>query len=230
MFLNGFIKKANKTIFEYKEPIEYLNKRGIGKVDIQRFDLGYVRVANIKEVDSPDYKLLSDRTFNFRTLQDKILFPLYNLMGNVHGICTRDIEVKRYNQYFLTEAKKIGSFFGLREALPYIKSTRKVFVHEGALDSISFFYVFKNTISSLTSFLNEAQFELLSFLCDKIIIIYDEDKAGVIGARKTIEYYGNRIIDTVNIGMDDSNSCLQRLGHIKFKEYIKYRIPKNLQN
>lgn len=230
MFLNEFVKRANKIIFEYKEPIEYLEKRGIGKSDIQKFCLGYVRVAKIKEVDSPDYKLLSERTFNFKTLQDKILFPIYNLMGNVHGICTRDVERKQYNQYFLTEAKKIGAFFGLREALPYIKDTRKVFVHEGAFDSISFSYVFKNTISSLTSFLNEVQFELLNFLCDKIIIIYDEDKAGSIGAYKTLKYYGDKIIETINIGMDDSNNYLSRLGYAKFKDYMKFKIPKNLQN
>lgn len=230
MFLNGFIKRANKIIFEYEEPIEYLKKRGIGKEYIQKFDLGYVRIANIKEVDSPDYRSLSERTFKFKTLQNKILFPIYNLIGNVHGICTRDIEDKRYKQYFLTEAKKIGAFFGLREALPYIRNTKKVFVHEGALDSISFSYVFKNSISSLTSFLNEAQFELLSFLCDKIIIIYDEDKAGAIGVYKTVKYYGDKIIDMVNIGMDDSNNYLSRLGEEKFVNYIRSKIPFSLQN
>ena len=84
----------------------------------------------------------------------------------------------RYMIYLLKEANKMGGFFGLFEALPHIMATRKVFVHEGAIDALSFAKVFPNTISSLTSFINEPQFELLDLLVDKIILVFDDDKAG----------------------------------------------------
>jgi len=158
------------------------------------------------------------------------VFPLRNILGAVNGLCTRDIVQKRYNQYFLSEARKIGAFFGLFEALPHIYRTRKVFVHEGAIDAISFAKVFKNSVSSLTSFLNEAQYEFLSLICDKIILVYDDDDAGHTGERKMKEYYGNKKIESVFIGTDDSNTYLRVLGPQKFDTYIRSKIPKYLHN
>ena len=229
MFLNAFSKRANKIIFEYEEPLQYLKNRGILKEDIIKYGIGYVRVANIKEEDSSDYRELSKSTYGFKTLQNKIIFPICNVLGAVHGICTRDIEKKRYSQHFLYEAKKIGAFFGLYEALSYIKSTKRVFIHEGAIDAISFAKVFPNTISSLTSFLNEAQYEFLSLLVDKVILIYDEDDAGNTGIEKMERYYGTNLIESIKIGEEDSNRYLQMYGIDKFKQYITSKIPKYLQ-
>jgi DNA primase len=230
MYLNDFIRRANKSLFEYEEPREYLYSRGLTDEDIKKFEIGYVKYANIKKDDSEDYKALWERTHELRSLQKKIIFPLKNLLGNVHGLCVRDIKNKIYIQYFLGEAKKIGAFFGLQEALPHILKTRKVFVHEGAFDSISFAQVFPNTVSSLTSFLNEQQYELLRFFADKIILVYDKDKAGNTGYQKSIEYYGDRYIDQVYIGADDSNTYLQMLGQAKFEKYIRSKVPYLLQN
>jgi DNA primase len=229
MFLHDFVKRAANIIHEYKEPVQYLNGRGIIEADIRAYSLGYVRVANLKEENSEDYRALSGDTYQFKLFQNKIIFPLRNILGVVNGICTRDIDQKRYNQFFLSEAKKIGAFFGLYEALPHINKTKKVFVHEGAINSISFAKVFPNTISSLTSFLNESQYEFLSMICDKIVLIYDDDQAGHIGEYKMKKYYGEKYIESVYIGTDDSNTYLKVLGLQKFESYIKYKIPKYLQ-
>ena len=229
MFLNGFVRRANQIIFNYKEPIQYLNGRGIVEADIKSYLLGYVQFATIKREDSEDYKTLAEDTYNFKLFQKKIIFPLRNILGAVNGICTRDIEKKRYIQYFLSEARNIGGFFGLYEALPHINRTKKVFVHEGAIDSISFAKVFPNSISSLTSFLNEAQYETLTMICDKIILIYDDDPSGHTGQYKMKKYYGDKYIETVLLGTDDSNTYLRMLGLKKFKEYIRSKIPKYLQ-
>lgn len=229
MFLNEFVRRANNIIFDYDEPIQYLNGRGIVEADIKAYSLGYVRHATVKKQDSEEYRALSEGTYGFRLLQKKILFPLRNILGAVNGICTRDISQKRYNQFFLSEASKIGAFFGLCEALPHIDKTRKVFVHEGAIDAISFAKVFPNSISSLTSFLNEAQYEHLTLLCDKIILVYDDDPAGHTGEYKMNKYYGNKYIEAVYIGSDDSNTYLRMQGPKKFEEYIRSKIPKYLQ-
>ena len=230
MFLKEFTGRANKIIFEYEEPLIYLSERGIVKADISKYGIGYLRIANMRKEDSEDYRALSRTTYNFKTLQNKLLFPIRNVLGMVHGICTRDLEKKRYAQHFLYEAKKIGAFFGLYEALPYIKKTRKVFVHEGAIDAISFAKVFPNSISSLTSFLNEAQYELLSFLVDKIVLIYDEDAAGNTGIDKMERYYGDKLIISIKIGEEDSNKYLQKKGLEEFKNYITSKIPRYLHN
>jgi len=229
MFLDEFVRRASKIIFEYQVPLQYLSGRGIVEDDIKRYSIGYVRFATVKKENSEDYRVLSEDTYNFKILQNKIIFPIRNILGGVHGLCIRDIDKKRYKQIFLSEAKKIGAFFGLYEALPHIYRTRKVFVHEGAIDAISFAKVFPNSISSLTSFLNEAQYELLSLICDKIILVYDDDKAGHIGESKMKEYYGDKLIEVVRIGSDDSNTYLKILGPQKFEKYIKDKIPSYLR-
>ena len=154
MYLDEFAKKASATIWEYEEPKKYLTSRGFERSDIEHYGLGYVRVARVPKSSSPDYAAISEATDNFKRLQDKILFPLRNILGNVHGFETRSLRDKRYVQYFLPEAKKAGAMFGLIEALPSIIRTKKVFVHEGAFNAMAFARVFPNTVSSLTSFLS----------------------------------------------------------------------------
>ena len=230
MFLNDFTKRASHSLRDYEDPKKYLYGRGLTDEDIKKFEIGYVRIATIKKDESEDYKSLWESTYEFRSLQKRIIFPLKNILGSVHGLCTRDLEHKRYTQYFLSEAKRIGAFFGLYEALPHIRRTQKVFVHEGAFDAISFAKVFPNTISSLTSFLNEQQYELLRFFADKIILVYDKDKAGNSGVRKSIEYYGDRYLEQIYVGADDSNTYLQMLGPERFGRYIRSKVPILLQN
>lgn len=225
MYLNSFVKRANNTIRSYEAPMKYLTSRGLSDSDINKFSIGYVKYVHIKDDKSDDYKYLYNKSYSFNYLKNKIIFPLKNTIGNVNGIITRDLEKKIYMQYFLSEAKDIGAFFGLYEAIDHIKKSGKVFVHEGAFDAISFSKVFPNTVSSLTSFLNEQQYETLKFLVDKIILVYDNDDAGKTGIKKMLDYYGDKNIEVVSIGDEDSNSYLKFLGEDKFKSYIKSKIP-----
>lgn len=230
MYLDDFVKRANESILDYDEPLKYLSGRGINTEDIKKFSIGYVRVARVRDDGSQEYKKFRDGTYNFRVLQNKIIFPLRNILGHVNGLVLRDLDKKSYIQYFLNEAKKIGTFFGLYEALPHIVRTKKVFIHEGAINTISFSKVFPNTISSLTSFLNEQQFECLRFFADKCILIYDKDKSGYLGVKKSIEYYGERYIDYVFLGDNDANSIYCTMGHNNFFSFIKQKIPVLHQN
>jgi len=225
MYLDNFINRARKSIFSYEEPIRYLKGRGFSDEDILKYSLGYLKFATIKDDRSIDYENLKNKTWGFKGLQKRIIFPLRNILGHVNGVVIRDIHKKVYIQVLFEEAKRIGAFFGLYEALPHILSTKKVFVHEGAIDCMSFVKVFPNSVSTLTSFVNESQYNLLRFFVDKIILVFDRDDAGRSGINKSLETYGDRYIHTVNIGYDDSNQCLQRLGLPKFEKYIKAKVP-----
>lgn len=230
MYLDQLIIKANKIIFGYPEALDYLEGRKITKNDILKYKLGYVKVASLKDDGSDDYKFIKEKTADFRTLQGKIIIPLRNLLGNCNGLITRDIKEKIYRQYFLKEAKDLGTFFGLYEALPYIRDTKKVFVHESAMDCISFSKVFPNSISVLTSYMNDVQYETLMFFCKKIILVFNEDKGGKSGAEQVIKNYGDKNIETISIGYNDSNSCLQQLGLEGFTRYINSKVPILLKN
>lgn len=225
MYLNSFIKKANIGIGSNSEPLNYLYNRGISKEDIDKYSIGYTRVSKIHDDGSDDYKKIKEETYGFRGIQNRILFPLKNVIGNVNGIIARDLTKKLYTQFFLSEALNLGAFFGLYEAIPYICKKGVVFVHEGAINCISFAKVFPNTISSLTSYLNQQQYETLKFFATKIVLVYDNDSTGIYGAQKVIKTYNDSNIFSINIGYKDSNECLKKLGLSKFEYYIKSKIP-----
>jgi len=225
MYLDTFVEKANKIIFSYPDPMSYLNKRGITEYDIKKFSLGYVKSANMKVCDSDDYIYIKEATYGFRGLQNRIVIPLRNILGHTNGLIVRDITKKHYVQYFLKEAKNIGAFFGLYEALPHIFKTKKVFVHEGAFNSISFSKVFPNSIACLTSILNENQYELLLMFASKIILVFDADDPGSYGMSKIFERFGDKHITTVSLGYNDTNDCYQKMDLEKFKKYITNKVP-----
>ena len=216
-------------VFEYEEPLKYLEGRGFTKEDIKKFGFGFLKVAKIKKENSPDYKELHDKTYGFKTLENRILIPLKNVLGRVNGLVVRSIKEKKYNLHLLKEARDIGAWYGLYEAIPHIIKTKKVFVHEAAFNSASFSKVFLNTVSSLTSFINEPQYEMLRMYADKIILVYDDDIAGNTGIAALKKRYGD-VIETINIGYSDTNSCLQKRGLTGFESYIRSKIPFMLRN
>jgi len=230
MYLDNLTNRARKSIFSYPDPLDYLHKRGLDDSDILKYSLGYLKFAHVKNDGSVDYETLKEKTWDLKGLQKRLIFPLRNILGHVNGVVVRDIYKKAYIQVFFEEAKKLGAFFGLYEALPYIINSKKVFVHEGAIDCISFAKVFPNSVSTLTSFMNESQYQLLRFFADKIIIVFDNDGPGKYGAKKIINTYGDSNIYTVDIGYGDSNQCLQSLGFQKFEKYIKSKVPLLLRN
>jgi DNA primase len=225
MYLDSFINRAKKSIFSHEEALEYLHGRGFSDGDILKYSIGYLKFATIKDDGSLDYNELKEKTWDLKGLQNRIIFPLKNILGHVNGIVIRDIYKKMYVQVLFEEAKKIGAFFGIYEALPHILSTKKVFVHEGAADCMSFAKVFPNSVSTLTSFINEPQYQMLRLFADKIILVFDNDGPGKFGVKKSIETYGDRYIHAIDIGYGDSNKCLQQLGDVKFDKYIKSRVP-----
>ena len=229
MYLDEFVTHANKVIFDYEEPMKYMASRGFGKEEIQKFGFGFLKVAKIKKENSEDYKKLHDGTYRFKTLENRIIMPVRNVLGRVNGLVVRSIKEKKYNLYLLKEARDIGGWFGLHEALPYAVKSKKIFIHEGALNSVAFSKVLKNTASSLTSFINDQQYETLRMFVDLIILVYDEDKAGKIGVAGLKKRYG-KYIDSVSVGYNDTNSCLQKMGELPFVNFIKNRIPILLQN
>lgn len=230
MYLDDFVQKANKSIFLSEEACSYMLSRGFSLEDLKKYGIGYTKVAKVKKVPGADYKELHDRTYKFKTLQGRIIVPLKNLVGKVNGLVVRSITEKKFNIYLMQEAKKIGAFFGIQEALPAIRETGKVFIHEAAFDCMSFAKVFPNSISTLTSFINEDQMEVLSLIAEKIILVFDEDKPGKDGCNILRYKYPEKKIESISLGYHDSNSCLLSRGPGGFERYIRSRIPVLLQN
>jgi DNA primase len=227
MYLDSFVESCFSSIPRYPEALDYLRLRGITLDDINKYQIGYTKLGSVPKVNSEDYDYLYDKTYGFKYLRERIIIPLRNMLGHVNGLVTREMnnDGRRYVIYLLKEAKKVGGFFGLYEALPYIMRTRKVFVHEGAIDALSFAKVFPNTISTLTSFINESQFEILDMLADKIILVFDNDKAGNYGIQKMKDTYGTKKIEAISLGDNDANDYLKIKSVDEYRKFITNKIP-----
>jgi DNA primase len=142
LYLDSFVKRAARSALEHEKAVAYMASRGFTVEDMKKWDIGFTRVARIPEGPSKDYQELKEATYGFKGLENRIIIPLKNALGNVNGLQTRALNEKRYVQLLMSEAKSIGAFFGLSEALPEIRAKRRVFVHEGAFNAMAFSKVF----------------------------------------------------------------------------------------
>ena len=227
MYLDSFVETCFASLPRYPEAMNYLSHRGFSLEDINKYQIGYTKLGSVPKVNSEDWNYLNDKTFGFKYLRERIIIPLRNMLGHVNGIVTREMnnDGRRYVIYMLNEAKKVGGFFGLYEALPHILETRKVFVHEGALDAMSFAKVFPNTLSTLTSFINEQQYEILDMIADKIILVFDDDKAGNYGVQKMMDTYGSKKLETISLGDNDANDYLRIKSVEEYRKFITSKVP-----
>lgn len=224
MFLDPLINRANASIVNYPEALSYLQGRGITSEDIKKYRLGYTVAPFVPvALSDPDYVKLKETTKDFFFLQRKVFFPLENAAGLVNGLVTRSIEKDnpyRYNQKLMEEASKIGAFFGLPQALPHILEKGVVYVTEGAVDCISLAKVKPNTVSVLTSFINEEQMWTLRMIADTIVIVFDPDEPGRKGVDIVMQKYGSKGIYSREFGMGDLNDTYTRFGEKRFSEIV----------
>ena len=224
MYLDPLINQASSALENYPEALAYLRGRGITEEEAKKFRLGFTSTPRLPVTSDEDYKVIMEETKKLYFVRKKLLIPLENSMGLSNGMITRDIgpDIEhRYHQYLTKEASEIGAFFGLAQALPFILQEGVVFVVEGAIDCITMAKLFPNTVSSLTSFINEGQMWQLRMLADTIVMVFDPDKAGRKGVETVFAKYGNKGLLSREFSHWDPNECFRKLGPSKFADLAK---------
>lgn len=225
MFLDTMINRANSSLKNYPEVYEYLTiHRDISDEEIKKFRLGCTVAPQIPVEDSDDYRNFMEDTRDKYFLKNKVLIPLENAAGYVNGVITResDPDAKyRYRHFYLSEGKKIGVFFGLPQAIPHIIRTGTVFVVEGAFDCISLSRFIPNTVSTLTSDINEEQMWTLKMISERIVLVFDPDEPGRKGVEWVRRKYGDKGILSRELPHGDPNYSLVKLGEEGFKKVLK---------
>ena len=102
---------------------------------------------------------------------------------------------------------------------------RRAIIKNCASFAGSFAKVFPNTISTLTSFINEQQYEVLDLIADKIILVFDDDKAGNYGIQKMKDTYGSKKLESITLGDNDSNDYLRMKSEEEFHKFITAKVP-----
>lgn len=170
----------------------YLSNRGINDEAIKEFEIGL-------SLESRDdlTKLLVSKKYELSTLNriglssddhdiydDRIMFPLYDVSGQVVGFSGRiykDVDQNKYLNTKETEIFKKGEMlYHYHVAREECRLKKYVIVMEGFMDVIRASTVgIKNTVALMGTALTNNQFNLIRRLSNNIILCLDGDGPGV---------------------------------------------------
>ena len=170
----------------------YLSNRGINDEAIKEFEIGL-------SLESRDdlTKLLVSKKYELSTLNriglssddhdiydDRIMFPLYDVSGQVVGFSGRIYKDNGQNKYLNTKEteifKKGEMLYHYHVAREECRLKKSVIVMEGFMDVIRASTVgIKNTVALMGTALTNNQFNLIKRLSNNIILCLDGDGPGV---------------------------------------------------
>lgn len=215
-----------------KEARAYLSKRGINEEAIKEFEIGL-------SLESRDdlTKLLVSKKYELSTLNkiglssddhdiydDRIMFPLYDVSGQVVGFSGRIYKDVDQNKYLNTKEtdifKKGEMLYHYHVAREECRLKKSVIVMEGFMDVIRASIVgVKNTVALMGTALTNNQFNLIKRLSNNIILCLDGDDPGV----KAMLSIGEHLLDegvevkvVVLPDNDDPDSFILKHGKDRF--------------
>lgn len=242
---------------------EYLSKRGINDAIIKEFKLGlalnekdtFYKIASKKgwSIDTLDkLGLINKVNANiYDTFINRIVIPIENLKGEVVGFTGRIFNGEGNTAKYLNTKetaifKKSSLLFNYHNAKNFIREKRCVIVVEGNMDAIKMSAKgFKNVVALMGVALSNEQIDILKRLKVPVVLMLDNDNAGLEATVKNGEILINSGIDTSVVrlsGAKDPDEYIEKYGidamdnninnaikYIDFKiEYLKKN--KNLNN
>ena len=174
-----------------KNANEYLEKRQIDKETIKKFKIG----LSVSKSSLTDYllskgislKKLIDLGISNENGSDlfinRIMFPLYDLEGNVVAFSGRIYNTKDSSKYINTKEtaifKKGNILYNYHNAKELLKKNDSIIVMEGFMDVIRANTVgITNCIATMGTALTKQNANLLKKMANNIILCFDGDKAG----------------------------------------------------
>lgn len=210
----------------------YLSNRGINEEVIKEFEIGL-------SLDSRDdlTKLLVSKKYELSTLNriglssddhdiydDRIMFPLYDVSGQVVGFSGRiykDVDQNKYLNTKETEIFKKGEMlYHYHIAREECRLKKSVIVMEGFMDVIRASTVgVKNTVALMGTALTNNQFNLIKRLSNNIILCLDGDGPGVHAMLSIGEHLLNEGVEVKVVVLpndDDPDSFILKNGKERF--------------
>ena len=174
-----------------KNAREYLEKRKIDNDTIKKFKIGLA----LPKVSLTDYLLA--KKYSLKNLNDmglsndngmdlfvnRIIFPLYDLEGNIVAFSGRIYNTKDSSKYINTKETvlfKMGTIlYNYHNAKEQLKKNEAIIVMEGFMDVIRANTVgITNCVATMGTALTKQNANLLKKMANNIILCFDGDKAG----------------------------------------------------
>ncbi len=192
-----------------KKACTYLNKRGIDERSIGRFKLGYASAGwdgllryGVERgfqpqmlVESGLVKSRDDGRGFYDRFRDRLMFPIYNVVGRVVALGGRLLEnvpeaPKYLNSPETAIYKKGTLLYGLHLAKQPIRAEGLVLIVEGYLDLISLFQAgIEHVVATLGTALTRRHVQLLKAYAKEAVLVFDGDTAGRSAALRGKEYF-----------------------------------------
>ena len=197
---NEFYKKSFK---ESNLAKSYIERRGINKKIIEKFQIGFADNKNglLKHINENNLKLedalklglikksIKDNSKFYDFFRNRLIFPIKDYKSNVIAFGGRTLNKENPNTNY-KEAKYINSsesavfkksfnLFNLDLALDENRLPNDLMIVEGYMDAISLYQNnFKSVVAPLGTALTKFQMEKAWKYCKNPIIIFDGDEAG----------------------------------------------------
>ena len=224
---------------------KYLENRGINNDIIREFNLG-LALKSKNEL----YKLLVKKNINnemldnlglvyingtdvFDFFNNRIIIPIEDLKGNVVGFSGRIFNgEKETSKYINTKEtvifKKGQILFNYHNAKNAIRDEKCVIVVEGNMDAITLSSSgIKNVVALMGVALSKEQIDVLKKLKVPVILMLDNDQAGLNSTLKNGEMLKNADIDVKMVrltGEKDPDEYIRANGVDALKDNIKHAI------
>jgi DNA primase len=157
------IKRLNKQALESPRAMSYFEGRRLTKESVVKFDLG------------------------FSEKQDSVVIPMQSPDGMSIGFVARTIEGKEFKNTPGLPKSKI--LFNLHR----VKASKTVYVVESSFDAIRLDQVGFPAVATLGANVSSSQIELLKRYFTGVVLVADNDEAGIIMAEKLTEKMGNLV-------------------------------------
>ena len=233
--MNFFIKNLKGS----EKAKTYLRKRGIEEDSLKGFSIGYATaerdglIKHLKKMGYSDSVIkeaglaVSYEKDSRDIFRERIIFPIFNNQGDTVAFGGRvlDDSLPKYlNSPETGVFKKSETLFGLNLAKEEIRRKEYSLIVEGYLDTIVCHqYGFKNTVAPLGTALTSKQLQRLKPLTGRIVLVFDNDDAGVAAAKRslTILFENNFRAKVLLLPEgEDPDSFLRKKGSQPFKEML----------
>lgn len=195
----------NLKLPESKVALDYLAKRKLDMNIVKEFGLGYstgwnevvnfLKSKGYTEEEMVDSGVVERYENRLGDAQGKrLIFPIFNLYGNVVGFSARVLEKTDFAKYKNTTQTlvfdKSKCIYGINQ-LKKLKNAEKIneiVIVEGQMDVISLFKSgIKNAVACMGTALTQYHAKDLKKFSDKVVLCFDGDNAGKKATLRSIE-------------------------------------------
>lgn len=203
LFFENLTNVCHELLKNDSNTYSYLKKRRITENTINQFKLGSfpknlkALYHKIHPVELREHNII----YNVEETPFKnysLVIPINNTPGEPIAIGCRTLlsEPKRQEigipKYKNSIYSKSSNLFCLDKAIPYIRKKNKVFVVEGFFDAITAHQNgIKNVVASCGVLFSGNQLMILSRYTENIVILFDNDEAGIKNSKLIMNKYKN---------------------------------------